>query len=355
MKKVKRFILFLTIIVCIFTLSVSAKSSSVTTGVEELIPEWAEEDSEVLKEAAGPGALLYELLMAFKGGTGPALKFFLLAFGLSLCLVSVSSFDSEAMKNASLGASFISGALLLTSLYPILYGATEALNSMNSFFSSLGAVMSSITLAGGGVGTAAVQAGAVGFTLSITSLFGERLLISLSVLILTLGLFSAFGGGSVSSLLKFLRSFFLWGVGVISAILGAALSLQTVISSAQDSVAMRTAKYAVSGMLPVVSQAVSGALSTLAAGVSYAKGVVGISAVFILLSTALSPLLILLLYKLSLSLCAGFMEMCSARSGARVYSSLKSGLDCIIAVYSLMTVIYILQVVIFMKSGVAIA
>lgn len=355
LKKAGVFVLTLTIFIYIFGITASAEGDGekIDVSVEELIPEWAVTDGEELTGALGPDALIYEIYSAFKEGSGRALSFFSLAFGLCLCLGALGSFDTDLLKRAGDGASVIAGASLFAFIVPIISEASSALCDMTEFFSTLGVVMSSITLAGGGVNTAAVQAGTVNFTLSLTAGIGEDFLISLAVMILSLGLISSFGSNAVASLSKFLSSVFMWGIGIVSAIIGASLSLQTLIGSASDSVAMRTAKYAASGMLPIVGSTVTASLSTLVSGISYAKGVVGVSAVIIILTYALSPLALLLLYKLSLSLCCFFMQLFSLSGGIRVYTALKRGLDSVIAVYTLMTVIYVFQIVMFMKCGVA--
>ena len=124
------------------------------------------------------------------------------------------------------------------------------------------------------------------------------------------------------------------------------------IASSADSAAMRAAKYT-AGLIPVVGGTVSGALSTLAAGLSYAKGIIGIGAIAVILGMALSPLILLLLYRLALSISLTLSELLGAAVMAKALSAFRFSLDSLIAVYALSAVIYIFEILLFVKIGVA--
>ena len=108
-----------------------------------------------------------------------------------------------------------------------------------------------------------------------------------------------------------------------------------------------------SGLIPVVGSTVSGALSTLAAGISYSKGVIGAGAIFVIISIVLAPLVSLLAYRFALSLASMLAEMLGACAASRIFTAFRFSLDSLTAVYALSSIIYILEIILFAKAGVA--
>ena len=144
----------------------------------------------------------------------------------------------------------------------------------------------------------------------------------------------------------------MWILGLGTAVLMGMLSLQTLISSSGDNAALRAARYMTTGLVPVVGSTVSASLSTLASGISYAKGIIGAGAIFIMLLLFLSPLCVVLSYRLILSVFITLSEFLDTGAASRSYTAFRSSLDTLIAVYSLSAVVYIFEIVLFVKSGV---
>ena len=226
-----------------------------------------------------------------------------------------------------------------------------SLSEASDFFASAIPVLSAINASSGGIKTAATQAFNMNLCLSIVSFLSSKLLLPLSFAFFSLSLVGGFEFGTVSVLSKKVKNVFLWCMGILTAVFLGVTSLQNVISSTQDSAYMRAAKYAASGMIPIVGSTVSSSLGTLAGGFSYIRSTVGVSFVIVMLSFFLSPLIMLLLYKFSLGLAASFMEFTSP-SGARIFSGFGGALDAVISVYAFSAVVYLAEILIFIKSGV---
>ena len=152
---------------------------------------------------------------------------------------------------------------------------------------------------------------------------------------------------------KAVKGAFLFGCGVVTTVLAAALSMQSLITSAKDSAYLRAARYAASGAIPMVGGSVSSALAALGGGISILRGAIGAGSIVAVLGFALSPLIMLFLYKLSLSIAVFVLEAAGDSSGGvRVFSAMKGALDALIAIYAMTVVIAIFEIVIFLKSGV---
>ena len=103
--------------------------------------------------------------------------------------------------------------------------------------------------------------------------------------------------------------------------------------------------------MPIVGGAVSGALGIAIGGVSYARGVVGGGGIAVILSLMLSPLILLFAYRLCLKAGAFFVSVSSAQECEGVLNAFIGSLDCLIAVYVLSSVIYIVELAAFLLGG----
>ena len=330
------------------------------TDYGDIVPEGeaGADDAELLRDAVGIKAIMSDILLAISGQRGDIAVFFMTLFGVtvltSLSSSQLSGFLSSELASTSESAIAAVGSVLVFEQLQGLVGAvTAAIGELSGFFGALVPIMTAITASGGGAGTAAAQASGMSLTLGAVNMLSARLLLPAVSVIFALALVgSVSSDGAVSALAVSVKNVFMWTLGILSALLVASLSLQTVITSAADSMAMRSAKYAASGMIPIVGGTVSASLSTLASGLAYAKSAVGTSAISVLVGICMAPLVRLLAYRLAFELCLSLSGFFSSPA-AKHLSAMRSALDALTAVFSISAVIYIIEIILFMKCGVA--
>ena len=229
----------------------------------------------------------------------------------------------------------------------------EGLAALVSFFGGVIPVMSAVNASSGAVSSAAVQAANMNITLAFIERFSVDALLPISLTVFTLTFIGAVGDSdAVLSIGRGVKSFFTWGIGIISTVLAAVISIQSVVASAADSAALRAARYAASGTIPVVGSTVASALATLGGGMAVIKGTVGGVSVAVILAVTLSPLIMLLMYRLSISVSTGLLQFSGSTGGVRCFSAIRSALDALIAVYSMSVLVAIVELVVFIKGGV---
>lgn len=304
----------------------------------------------------GVESLFSEMMSALDNGIGDAGSFLLLLLGIALIIATAESVtpieNSYISKNSAAAISVISSVLIFERIGGLCYSVKESLDSLSAFFSGIIPILTGILSAGGNVNSATAQAFNMNVTLGAVSYITASVLIPLVFALFALALAASTDGGAISSVAKGIKNVFMWVVGIGTAIIIGAVSMQSVITGAQDSAYLRAAKYAATGMIPVVGSTVSGALSTLVGGLSYVKSVVGISSVMVIVTLALSPLITMLLYRLAFSVAITLLAFMGSQGGVRTFSAFRSSLDALISVYSISAVVYISEVVVFMKSGV---
>lgn len=349
-----RFLLIIVVVFAIFTLPAAASEGTrdYISDFENILPEGAPDlsDSGALTSSLGIEGLLSIVLSALSGEGSAVLSFFLLLLGTALLSYISSLLSGGLGKSVGSAVGILTAAMIFRSLYPVFSSAMDTVDKLSSFFSLAVPIMTGVTLSGGGASTAAASALGMNFSIAIIAYLAEKILLPLITFSFALGLLSSLGDDSIRTLAGGIKGAIGWLVGIVTALLVGTLSLQTVVATAADSAAMRAAKYAAQGMIPVVGGTVSGALSTLASGLSYAKGVIGAGAVWVMLTTAISPLILMLLYRLALTLAASFSDAISA--GASQLLAFRYAADTAIGVYSLSVLTYIFEIILFILGGV---
>ena len=354
----KIIIKMLTVIGIIATFSVTSSASVADEYIadyEQIVPDgFSDIQSEIKNGGLDVGSLLRDAVDILSGKLPYVATFFMALVGLALLMGSVAFLPEKLRGTVSTSISVIGALYVGASVSGAFYELSLAISEAGKFFSSAIPILSAITLAGGGVKGAAAQAAGMNIVLSVVGGgFGAALSL-LSGFSLAMGLASSVGGEGTGAVSKYSRNLFMWIFGIATALIMGMLSLQTLVSASSDSAAMRTAKYMASGYLPMVGGTVSASLSTLAAGLSYAMGVVGASAIIVLLMLFLSPLLLALGYRLALSVASGFAGLIGVASAEKSFSSFRSSFDILIGLYCLSSILYIFEIVLFIKSGVAI-
>ena len=248
---------------------------------------------------------------------------------------------------------FILCALLLalcSPVIPLLFTMLDALDRLFELFSLALPLFVGCASGMGAIGTASVQSAGFGTLLSLLGFVSSDILPALGVLSLFFAVASpilraaGFGtDGAISFLFRRICAIF-------TAVVSGALALQSVLACASDSLTLRAARLAVGGTVPIVGGVVSGALSSLVGGFSYAASLMGVLSVVSLCSIALSPLLLALLYRLSLFLGLCVLKLSGARQGCEAFGSLISALDAVISAYALILLIYGLECCAFSLS-----
>lgn len=320
----------------------------------DILPEGYEENADIggAAESLGVKRILGSILGEISGKRGDVVTLLLTLVGVSLIGSLASLYETETGAFSSRAVGCVCAALLFERLSFLVVGAVGSLEEIGDFFSAVIPVCVAVNSLGASPTTATTQALGMGVTLGIYSYLSSSV-----ILPLVSAVFVSSAASSVDAtfgrIAKGVRSAFLWIMGIFTTLVGATFSLQSVISASADSAVIRSARYAVSGTVPIVGGAVSGALGILTSGVAYARGIVGGGAVAVMLSLILSPLVTLLLYRVCLKAGILFASAISTDGVGSVLSAFLGALDVLIAAYTLTATVYIVELVAFLKGGAA--
>lgn len=328
------------------------RGGDILKSFKEIIPSGVRESVDSLTdsaEAVGFPALVGEVLAPLTEHRGELGAFLLFMIGTVALMAAASLFSGRICAAAEYAVMLICGVAIFSRIYVAVSEITESIGGVLSFFTSFIPVISSAIAYGGGVSAAAAGASGANMTLGIIGKFLLPLMNSCASFIFALGLVSAAGGAG--ALAARVKNFFMWLSGLVSVLLLSSLALQSAIASASDTAAVRAAKYAASGAIPIVGGSVSSAMGALGAGASYIKSTVGAGGLAVILLLTLSPLALLLAYRFIISLGEGILDFLGVAFGARLLGAFRSALDVITAVFAMTVTVLIIEIALMMKSG----
>ncbi len=301
----------------------------------------------------GIDKLFAEIYSIASGSSSEIISFFLLLFGIGVLIAVASLVRAPYEGIVSGGVAAVSSFAIFMTVRPLYESVFKALAGMNSFFTALMPIIATGLALGGATNTGTTAALGMQVTLWLIGTISEVILPPLIAAILATSAsasLSGFGAGRVS---RGIKNAFTKAVGVLGTVISGLLALQTAISAAGDGALIRAAKYAAGNMIPVVGSTVSAALSTVTGGLLYAESIIGVGSIVTIVSLALSPLVLLLLYKLCFYVVGLFLEFATKSGGVSCISGFSGAIDAVIAVYSMTIIVYILEVVMFVGGGAA--
>ncbi len=319
---------------------------------EKIVPSDIGTDVAQLSESLGFSSVLSEIFSAVTGRGSEIGAFFLLVFGICILMSLASLVSGRLSAAAERAVMLVSGVAVFSRLYTVTVEIIDSVGGVLRFYTSFVPIMSGVLAWGGGTASAASGTLGANMTLGIIGSFVIPFLNSAVSLIFALGLIYTSGTDGIQGLAKRVRGFFMWLAGIGSVLLIFSLTVQTSIASSRDTAALRAAKYAASGTIPVVGGTVSSAMGALATSATYIKETLGAGALAVILLISLSPLVSLLLYRFVLSFGEGMLEFFGINTGVRIFGSFRLAFDLLLATYALTVTVLLLETALLMKSGV---
>ena len=335
---------------------VGAEVDGIIEDFKEATPESAEEPSDLnaIGEAVGIRRVLLGIIEVLKGEGSAICGFLLTLVGIALLSALASQSQGDTAYLASRAVLVVSSALLMERLTFLISEASDALSEMNGFFGAIIPIGAAINTLGVSPTTASGQAVGMSITLGIYSFITSKLLSGVVAAIFVSSAASAIDP-LFGKLGRGVKKLFLTVMGILTALIGATFSLQSIITSSADSAVLRGTRYAISGTVPIVGSTVSGALGVVGGAVTYARGIVGGGAIAVILSLILAPAVTILAYRFCLRLGVFFSSLCSIDGSEGLMAPFADALDALFGVYALTAVLYVIELAAFLKGGASLA
>lgn len=347
----KRLVILALAFAAVFHLSISVYAKEiVTVGENSSEHDWDKEYSKVLPEGDngvdGVVNLIknsFRSLFTFGLNKFSSLASLLLLFGLFSSFVR-SGYASDACNFAFFSAvclySVKSGLIDITL-------ASSSVGRLSEICNALIPIEASLLLSGQKVSSAAFSGYSAKVVITLVQYLFKNISIPLITVSLALTCISSVSteSGRLASFLR--KSAAVMTVSAVS-ICGFFLTLRSCLSSAADSVVLRSVKFAVGSFVPMVGGALSEAVGYVVNGFSYIKSTCGIMAVCALLAAVLPSIIkTAVSYTVFAALGAFSDIVCSQMTS--LISALCSVSACLLACEISSAVLFVLRIVLFIR------
>ena len=237
--------------------------------------------------------------------------FTLVAIGLLSNVVGNLKSNTSGVENTT-NFIFLSGAILvvLISFKGILGTTNKTLNSILTQMQIVFPIL--ITLLGtiGSVSSISIYNPLVAILSTLVSVVFDKFLYPLFIIIFVLTIL-----GNLTDTIKFdklngfLMSTFKWSTGIIFTLFTGFLSIQGITAGKFDSVSIKATKFAMKSYIPIIGSYVSDGMDFFVLGATLVKNSIGLVGVLILIISILSPIIMIIVYKLALQLSSGILQI----------------------------------------------
>ncbi len=229
----------------------------------------------------------------------------------AVCNTLKASFKSETVSRAfSLCATLVVTLALLTQSYRSLEAVTEYFQNLGIITSATLPLMSALYAMGGNISAAVAASSGLSIFMTLLETLIGKSIVPFCGICMAFALVSALDPSlRTGTLLSTIKKNYTTALAFVMMLLLAMLSAQNTLAARSDTLLMRSAKFAVGNMIPVVGGSVSELLRTVSTGVGYLRGTVGICGVLLLLYMLLPTLVELLLLRATWQLSASLADL----------------------------------------------
>lgn len=244
-------------------------------------------------------------------GIAEAAQVCLSLFAATLLTAILRGFSGITTNVVELAGALCVGLLLLQPSQSLIQLGIDTVTELSEYGKLLLPVMTAAMAAQGGTATSTVIYTGTVFFNSLLTTGITKLIIPMIYVYMALGVaFSAAGDEMLKNLRDLVKWVMTWCLKIILYIFTGYLSITGVVSGTTDAAAVKAAKLAISGFVPVVGNIVSDASEAILVSAGIMKNAAGIYGILAVIAICIGPFLKIavqyIFLKLTASVCAAF-------------------------------------------------
>ncbi|MBQ5608449.1 MAG: stage III sporulation protein AE [Oscillospiraceae bacterium] len=341
-------LIILLLLICCTLLPVSAMEFTAPTAPESAQP-FMPEDRETFSEGlwyilkTAIGALRPELA----GASGICLALICMVLLLSI----LNSFSQGSVATVRLTGAVVIGLLLLDSVNSMIQLGAKTVIEISEYGKLLLPVMTAAVAAQGGTtSSAALYTGTVFFDTVLTSAIAKVVVPALYIYLCLCVAGSAVEQDMLKKVRDFVKQVMTWCLKGILYLFTGYISITHVITGTVDASALKAAKLAISGTVPVVGSILSSASETILVSASVMKNAAGIYGIFAILALCVSPFLQIGVQYLLLKLTGAVCNLFGYKPAVELIHNFSTGMGMVLAMTGTVCVLLLVSLVCFMKG-----
>ena len=329
------------------------------TALEQVIPEYM---TAVLPEglfSSDVGEVRQSLgqLLSFSGLLGVVLELYGMQQGesgallasicglLLLCGLMHALGKAQNVPHAGIAPRLCLFGAVASAGYVAVQGMVQYFSALQALMGGLMPLMSTLYLLGGNVTRATVGNATLSVGLNVCGSVCAGIAPPLFGCCMAMTLPSVLESGvDLSRICALAKKIYTTVLGVLTLLLSLCMSAQNLLAARSDSLAMRSGRYALGQMIPVVGGALSGSLDTLAASVGLLRGLAGGCGVLLLCLLCAPVLLRMLALRTLLELGASLAHLLGCAPEGAMLEQSSSLFGYMAAAVAMCTAVFVLAV-----------
>ena len=237
----------------------------------------------------------------------------------------------------------------------VIEGVSGYLKSYTSFMTAMSGASSALLASSGNVGASLTSAASSSFIVGITEALSVQIILPCVKIIISLSAVNALSSSvDLSGITSFIKSFCLWGIGILFTLFGAVHGTAVAVSSGTDSLALRGIRFSAARLIPVAGGMISESMRTVIAGVSAIKTTAGGLGIAYILYSLIPALTSVLCVKLPILAGIFTARLFGARQQLSFLEGLNGALNILMSVCIFASVSGIVIFAVFMNTAVSI-
>lgn len=226
------------------------------------------------------------------------------------------SFGESGVSKAAHTAQFvIIGTISIGILALAFKTGTDAISSMTSFTTEFFPILIAMLTALGGITSAAILSPATVFLTTGISFFFKNLILPLIIVLMVFTLVNNFSATiKLKGFCMLIKSIIKWAIGLSFTIFLGIIAIQGLLGSTFDGISVKTAKYTIDKLVPIIGGMFSNSVDVLIACTLLIKNAVGIAGIIIIAAMIITPVFGILAHYFLFKLSGAVLEPISGRS-----------------------------------------
>lgn len=263
----------------------------------------------------------------------------------AVCRTVRTSFRVESVAKAfSFCTALVITLCLISESYQCISSVTAYFNTLCNMTTATVPLMGALYAMGGNVAAAVASSAGLAAFLTVLEQLVTKSIVPFCGICMAFSLVNGLDPSlRTGTLVSTLKKNYTTALSFLMMLLIAMLSAQTTLGARQDSLVMKSAKFAAGNWIPVVGGSVGELLRTVSSGVGYLRGAVGISGILLLLLSLLPTLVELFLLRTTWQLSASLADMLGCDGEKKLLEEFASLLGYLIAAVSISSSVLLLS------------
>ncbi len=263
------------------------------------------------------------------------------------------SFGETGVSKAAQTAQFVIVGAITISILTYIFGiGVDAIASMTGFTKELFPLLIALLTALGGITSASILSPATVFLTTGISIFFNDFILPLIIVMTVFTLINNFSSTvKLSGFCSLIKTVIKWSIGICTTVFAGIVSLQGLLGSTFDGLSIKTAKYTIDKMVPIIGGLFSGSVDVLISCSLLIKNAVGVAGILIVAGIAVTPVFAILAHYFLFKLTAAVLE---PAAGERMGKFMQDAADVVLLLFTAVlasAVMYFITIGVIIGAG----